>query len=249
MDVIGRRCSVQSPQGDPKESGSREQCKRYCADTLIAFWVTVAGSRAAEVDPPVSKPLVSFVACHEHSILCATMGSPLDQGQLSLGTMIIRWGTGAAAVSVPIGDDQKGMAVGTTASAGCGPSSAHRLIRCFEIRRKHARYRAPRLPGHLPGNLTGAGTARIPPKANPRRASSHGAAHPQCRSLPPGASPDPRSSWVSEITAARRHIQPITVCVGHAPQERQKARLTSYSSDAARHVLPNPLTLNILCFR
>ncbi|KAJ1090121.1 hypothetical protein NDU88_003258 [Pleurodeles waltl] len=68
-----------------------------------------------------------------------------------------------------------------------------------------------------------------------RRSSS--AACPQCRSLPPDASPDPRSSRVSEISVAGQHIQPIAVCVCHAPQERRKARLMSYSCDAARHVL------------
>ncbi|KAJ1105232.1 hypothetical protein NDU88_002640 [Pleurodeles waltl] len=49
-----------------------------------------------------------------------------------------------------------------------------------------------------------------------RRSSS--AAHPQSRSLPPDASPGPRSSRVSEISAAGQHIQPIAVCVCHAPR-------------------------------
>ncbi|KAJ1088197.1 hypothetical protein NDU88_001356 [Pleurodeles waltl] len=49
-----------------------------------------------------------------------------------------------------------------------------------------------------------------------RRSSS--AARPQCWSLPPDASPGPRSSRVSEISAAAQHIQPIAVCVCHAPR-------------------------------
>ncbi|KAJ1181219.1 hypothetical protein NDU88_006429 [Pleurodeles waltl] len=63
------------------------------------------------------------------------------------------------------------------------------------------------------------------------------AARPQCRSLPPGASPGLHSGRVPGISAAGRHIQPITVCERHAPLERQKARLTSCGRNAARHVL------------
>ncbi|KAJ1113841.1 hypothetical protein NDU88_002082 [Pleurodeles waltl] len=43
-------------------------------------------------------------------------------------------------------------------------------------------------------------------------------ARPQCRSLPPDASPGLRSSRVSEIRATGQHIQPIVVCGCHAPR-------------------------------
>ncbi|KAJ1192096.1 hypothetical protein NDU88_001408 [Pleurodeles waltl] len=49
-----------------------------------------------------------------------------------------------------------------------------------------------------------------------RRSSSP--AHPQCRSLPPDASPGFRSSRVSEIRVTGQHIQLIAVCASHAPR-------------------------------
>ncbi|KAJ1090511.1 hypothetical protein NDU88_003643 [Pleurodeles waltl] len=72
-----------------------------------------------------------------------------------------------------------------------------------------------------------------------RTQRSSSAARPQCRSLPPDASPEFRSGRLSKIAAAGRHIQPIAVCVCHAPQERQKTRLTSYGRDAALHGAEN----------